>query len=305
MLGDLLGTNENEAIGALRVTKRDCYLRALELDPLRSDAWQRIASCLTRLDESVKIRERDVTKVGCYVESLRLNPQQPRVLYELGAVLSAGSLSVELRGATHNGTDCLAEALKLSPADAVLWCDVARVMKVSDHVVIGERTYGKAECVFMSLKIEPKSATWVYLASCITSGSIVHNGQAYCTMDCYREAVVLDPSPVNWSRLGLAMSNKDRLTIGGKEFSQRACYKEALQRDPKCSDAWNYLASDDGLCEEAESVNDKKYSKLHCLIESAALNPGDSNAWASIGSPLSCTKRTGKRHRQRHCLHGC
>ena len=288
MLGDLLGANEDEVIGTLHVSKRDCYVRALELDALRSDAWHSVASCVT---DSVKIHERDVTKVDCYLESLRLNPQQSRVWYELGTTLSAnGGLSAPFRGATYSCTDCLAEALKLSPMDPALWCNVACAMKAQDFVLFGSEKLSKIDCIFKSIKIEPKSSTWIYLASCITSGSVVLSGQAYCTMDCCREAVVLDPSPDNWVWLGNAMTEKDRLSIGGKEFNQRACFKEALRLDPKHYEAWKSLSNVLRL-DEDELINDKCYSKLDCFMMAVTLNPRDSALWALLGRFLLANSR--------------
>lgn len=164
-------------------TKKECYIRCLELDPECASAWHNLGvqcggrlagrecsskecySCSLVCDPEVarggpkvwrdiqgrgRVAGKDYTPKECYVRSLELDPK---------CALAWNSLGVEGGGrigtANYTTKQCFAKSIDLNLRNARAWNNLGTEGGGQVTVADGPRTFSQKECYIRALELDP------------------------------------------------------------------------------------------------------------------------------------------------------
>jgi hypothetical protein len=71
-------------------------------------------------------------------------------------------------------------------------------------------------------------------------------GHRYSSKDCLVKALSIGlslSSSAAWFSLAVRMTAQEVVQVAGKDYTQRACYLEALRLDPELAKVWSNLAT--------------------------------------------------------------
>jgi len=177
------------------------------------------------------------------------------------------------------GRDCCQKALAIDPSRPREW----RVLGALGGGVVGAREYTAGKCYEEALALDGSDAE-AFNGLGAEGGGVLRAWPTtpalplpvgYLTdlseADCYLRALAVDPFLANaWTNLGFIGGGK----VGGTAYTKKACYRRALELDPKsCANAWNNLGSAGG---------DVAFSKKRCFVEAVKINPEHRNAWVNL-----------------------
>eukprot|EP00931_Biecheleriopsis_adriatica_P099893 TRINITY_DN7471_c0_g1_i6.p2 TRINITY_DN7471_c0_g1~~TRINITY_DN7471_c0_g1_i6.p2 ORF type:complete len:115 (-),score=16.92 TRINITY_DN7471_c0_g1_i6:32-376(-) len=87
------------------------------------------------------------------------------------------------------------------------------------------------------------------------------------------EVKLVDGHAEAWHNLGVVGGGE----VGGRQYSKKDCYLEALRIDPRFADAWNGL----GVVGGGE-VGGRQYSRKDCYLEALRIEPGYAEAQRNL-----------------------
>lgn len=95
-----------------RYTKKDAYLKAIELEPNWADPWNNLATVVTGKDERVRIDgfNRSFTQKELLIESINRDPEVARTWQNLCMVMTSADEKVTVDGGIYNKEECQAHA---------------------------------------------------------------------------------------------------------------------------------------------------------------------------------------------------
>ena len=152
----------------------------------------------------------------------------------------------------------------------------------------------KLEYLVKQLEQDSSNAGLWYAAAVQNSPKVLINGVEYTRKERYEKCRTLDPDPTKaryWHCLGYAEGG----TVGGRSYSEKECYLEALRIDPQYAKAWNGLGFTGG-----GTVAGRDYSQKECYLEALRIDPQYTNAWNNLGNQNGGTV-AGRSYSKKEC----
>lgn len=259
-----LGAAGGASINSHWYSQKDCFVKALELDPDHADAWSHLG-----VAGGGMVGSRFFNQTDCFVQVLKFKQNSSRAWSHLG---TAGGGKV---GSTwYTWKDCYEKSLELDPNYADTWANLGAAGggKVSNH------PYSETECYAKALELSPRSSSTWYNLGAAGGGKV--KGTTFSACDCYVQSLELDPkfAPA-WSNLGRCGGRKVKGSCGDRTCSPKDCYVTALELDPKYADAWSALGDAGG-----GTVGSTHYSWKDCKAKARAWTlHQEAETWYNFG----------------------
>jgi len=197
-------------------TKKECYIRSLELDPECASAWHNLGvQCGGRLGG------RDFSTRECYACSLVCDPScsGPK---QWGNMRS--QCKGQVAGKEYTPQECYIRSLELDPNCALAWNSLG--------VEGGGRVCPVGQGPSLNSGVDTARSETARRAS----------GVDYNKRQCYVRSIELDPQCSRaWNNLGAEGGGRVSLPEGKLEFTQKQCYVRALELDPNLNSALRNL----------------------------------------------------------------
>ena len=230
-LGNTLLATERVRVGKEKMSKRDCYRKALDLEPQNAIVYVNLGATLSAT-ERVQVGKERMSKRDCYRKALNLDPQCAHAYNNLGAALSATErVQVGKEGMTK--WDCYRKALDLNPQDAIAYVNLGLSLSPAEHVQVGNETMTQRECYLMALALNPDcgDAYFSLGVTLLSSGGMVRGMSA---QDCFRKAITLgihNLEPVDWRIVANTLRPGEKALIDGRKMTQKDCIRKAEKLD--------------------------------------------------------------------------
>jgi tetratricopeptide (TPR) repeat protein len=145
-VGANLGSGETIVVNGQRMTKRDCLLRALEINPQDYRVWNNIANSFLNDQETMQFQGRSYTRRECQLQSLTLHEDNDAVWNNMGADMGPND-TVQIKGVVYTKMQCLARALRLEPNDFRIWNNVANGLRDGESFQFEGQSFTKRDCL--------------------------------------------------------------------------------------------------------------------------------------------------------------
>ena len=245
-----LGAAGGGSINSHWYGQKDCFVKALELDPDYADAWSHLG-----VAGGGMVGSRMFNQTDCFVKVLTFNQNSSSAWSHLG---TAGGGKV---GSTwYSWRECYVKSLELDPSYADSWANLG----AAGGGKVRGIWYDQKDCYAKALEIDPASSSTWYNLGAAGGGRV--NAITFSDRDCYVRSLELDPkfAPA-WTNLGTCGGGKVKGRCDGEMCSPRDCYVAALEVDPKYTDAWSLLGDLGG-----GQVGSKRYSWRDCKAKAKA-----------------------------------
>lgn len=247
------------ALNGAKYTEKECYLKVLELDAGNALAWNNLG-----VQGGDTVKGADYTEKECYLKALESNSDLALAWNNLG---NQGGGTVN--GANYSIQNCYLKALKLDPGYALAWFNLGTVgggmVKYTD--------YTEKDCYRKTLELDPEHAkAWEKFGA---AGGGTVKGAEYTEKKCYLKALEFDPGlALAWNNLGEQGGD----TVNCANYTEKECYLKALELNPDLTFAWNNLGNQEG-----GTLNGTNYTTEDCYLKALELDPGYAMAWNNLG----------------------
>jgi phosphopantetheinyl transferase (holo-ACP synthase) len=172
-------------------SKKDCYVKALNLDEKNALAWGDLA-LLVPINGSVIVNQKPYLKQDCYVKSLSIDQKNVRIWLLLGSLISSnsfflsyGDTPVMVNGEKYFGKDCYVKALSIDERSVFAWLFLASALGEDERITVNGKQYSAKDCYVKSLSMgEPNPFAWGELKELLKEGETVEvNGKTYAKDD--------------------------------------------------------------------------------------------------------------------------
>jgi tetratricopeptide (TPR) repeat protein len=259
---------EDEAGGS--VTRRECYARALAIDPTLTVALYNLGTSM-RHGESVTVGDRALSKLDCLLAAM--------------ADAHDDAVAAQLRSSATAWTS-LGDALTLSPQDYT--------------VTVAGQPVTRRKCYERALAIDgARALAWSGLGSLLPHVAQTRRGDAAGAgaTSAGEDATQADAADIAAARF--VPGPGFRGDVSQRAFSRRDCFAEALRHDRSLAIAWVHLGDDIGLEQplppsspaddtaSAVALDDGKrvmVTRRRAYSEALALDPTDAHSWHELGT---------------------
>jgi hypothetical protein len=200
--GDTVGTATGQ-----RMTRNDCAVQALTIDPASPQAWFVLGRSL--VVGTAVIGSVGYTRVQCFTQALACSPhaQDAPLWFCLGNAIASGSFA-HIHAYEYSKLACYVTALNADPVGIPeAWNNLATVLSPASSVTVCGVARRKADCLVQALELVPSYAdAWFNL------GVILHGGGG------------------------------NGAVVRGVNYTAQACFVQALSANESIIDAWRGLA---------------------------------------------------------------
>ena len=299
------------------VTKRDCVVKAVELDPDNDAAWLNLAEWLKQISSDPQQRKfvtlhkgseggvelSVVTRVDCLNEVLRIAPNA-ETWAELGEALSPGSCEEAIvAGRPYNRFGCFVQCLALDDQRRDIWSQLGLEWRLyapasRTMVEIGANMVSKRACFINALRggtldAAAAATAWYGLGLALASQTdVVHIEQ---------------PPSITLEMDTGSSSNRTPAAA----YTRQQCYAAAIELNPRLDEAWHSLglllassppshssssSTPSALAPPPPAVScemlGRRYSQLECLLKAVQLAPGKARYWADLANAVTNEQTT-------------
>jgi tetratricopeptide (TPR) repeat protein len=297
--GDKLTLGQQTTDWGNPMSKRECYERALAMDPRNTKAWHSLANFMyfnMVPHEAASVSGEAVSRQHCCIKALELDARISHAWSNL-SLTSAPDDDVLVVGSAYNPKRCLEQALELDPKNWHAWYSLAMTPpphetpaapNASKVCVNGEMLSWRA-CCERALDIDSKNAhVWCNLALAMgPSDRACVKGELVSNQQCFINALAQDPKFAKvWLHLGTTLTVPgETVTIDQEKYTAKRCFEQAVFYDRAQSTTWFHLAMSLQAGETA-SVFGETYSKKRCLELVVEFDPNDPDGWCQLGLVL-------------------
>jgi tetratricopeptide (TPR) repeat protein len=296
--GDKLANGAQTTDWGPPMSKRECYERALSMDPRNTKAWHSLANFMyfhMSQTETVNVNGEALTRHMCCMKALELDARISHAWSNLGVSLVKSGEEVVVVGEPYTQRRCLEQALELDPRNWHAWYTLA--LSPPDRsgskyiVTVNGENFMWRSCCEKALEIDEKNAyVWCNLALSLDkekeAKAMVH-GAWVSRQQCFVNALTLDGKFGKvWLHLALSMPPSAEVTISGEAYSVKKCFEQAVTYDSNQSATWFHL----GCClkeKESANIRGELFSKIQCFEKVLEIDPHDPDAWFNLGVLLA------------------
>ena len=309
LLGMALVPHETVTVCGRSYNQRECYIKAVELDPSLSSIWcalgrglfepVRDAHTYQNMSVSVIIGGISFTAKECYIRSLELDPLQGTMSWcNLGFILgnepevggascTSSSSIIVVNGSSYNARQCLLKAVQTDPLNSTAWYHFGNdLCKHKQTAFINGKSYTGKECYRHALDVDPQHK--VTLHSMATSMQQLASSLAnFASPNFNNTTLTSDPIKSDtWLRLGKELTGCEHVVVYGGRHFKKECFVNATLMDPTRLDVWWALAK----ClspNETAIVNSMVVHAHLCYSMGLVAEPRRGDAWLEIGQLLA------------------
>eukprot|EP00658_Telonema_sp_P-2_P085078 TRINITY_DN9613_c0_g1_i1.p1 TRINITY_DN9613_c0_g1~~TRINITY_DN9613_c0_g1_i1.p1 ORF type:complete len:343 (-),score=39.85 TRINITY_DN9613_c0_g1_i1:223-1251(-) len=265
--------NNTVVVSGATYTEMQCYIKAIEVDPLCAEAWYKIGNHHSS-EDPISLNGKSYTSKDCFVQALEIDPRNDTYWSSLALEISVKE-SVTVSGICYTRKLCYERAVECNANNCNAWHMLGATLQCSGDSVtmIGDRSYTAQQCYIQSLEIdEEQGGVWRSLLG----DKDVHGGGGG----------------------GMTMP----VTINGVSYNRKQCCLRAIQYSSWDAEAWLHLGvevvksgdthvvvheDNDGGGETVSPGDDgTSYTPQECYIKS--LNCWESGeAWRALAATLS------------------
>lgn len=164
-----LGVQGGATVDGCEYTRKECFIRALEMEPLHYDAWHDLG-----YEGGGTVNQIEYSKKECYLKALEEGGDRYDVWFNLGDI--GGDVTVD--GIVYDAKECTEKALKINPDGHEAWNNLGYY----DGGRVGGKEYDPKECYVKALEIDGECLeAWYNLGH--HDGGMVH-GKQYSKKEC-------------------------------------------------------------------------------------------------------------------------
>ena len=262
-LGLCLADGTFTKVGGRRYTKQQCYQRALEQNPRFAFAWNNLAMTLGDPRSTIILNGETYDQQACYIKSIECDPTLGYSWNNVGMRIPPGQ-SLVIAGEVMTSLDCFRRAAETAPNLPHGWLNLARGMR-DGTVSVGGKMYSRIELFVQCVIADPAYAIgWANLGAEMVEPTVDISGRPYTKVEVHTRSLELDPKSLSsLTNLAILMSPTLSVTVGGDTMTRKDLLVRALEIDFGYSYAWNALAATLGGHEMA-SINGELFSKADC-----------------------------------------
>ena len=151
-----LANDECVTVEGATLTRRDCLVRAVNLDPTLFEAWFCLGLDLSASEEIIlgDASETKYSQCLCFNQCLEINNSSAMAWNNAGAALlkkSGLKASLEVNGQKYSVRGLLLRALELDPTNSCAWFNLALTFeRVDERIAVNNARHGKTDCLLLS-----------------------------------------------------------------------------------------------------------------------------------------------------------
>jgi tetratricopeptide (TPR) repeat protein len=250
-----------------KYTKRDCYIKALTLNPQMHAVWYNLGVELGQdLDrDKITVDGKEYNRLDCLIRSVEVQPKASLSWYNLGTMITdyperfGKDASVIVKGQKVSQTQCYANALNNDNRIANGWNNLGTSIPhhgKNKFAIVDGVKYTRKACFIEELENNPKhGSAWYNLATELETGKHFAkiSDVKYTRRQCLINAIKYGPNnPGPWHNLATLLHPKEKITLDIeanallgfptkrklKNLNATQCETEALKLNPQLAIAW-------------------------------------------------------------------
>lgn len=192
-LGEEMRSHDRVPVGNQDYSRRECHVRALELDPNNARGWRNLAEDILWSGDLVPVAGKDYSATECAIKAVSLDLQDEQAWRTLGTVLDKGKTAIVL-GKRYSFENCWLRAAVIAaekfPHSYRVWYWLGDNLKGNKKVVVDGETMTRRACFLRAIEHGATSRqAWLHLAKdLVSSEKVAVNGHNYSRQDCLRSA---------------------------------------------------------------------------------------------------------------------